>query len=555
MSAEKATTTGSSVSSPEPLYSTQNLTSAPSGNIGNSTLPERSHTYTCGEILTTRYGRFTSPLYPSSYPRDSQCKWEIRSAPKTVIKLKFVRIDLESNENCKFDSVTIYDGPLGSSKLGTFCQSRNDTIHSSSNVMTVVFISDGSIQNTGFEAYYSVSAAPNLMSEKCGDTLTRFQDTFGSPILSNAEQCLWHIIVNNNYKIHLKFYHFHMIDSESCRTFSLSVYDGTPQGALLGNLCETTTRQFNSSSNSLSIVYTKLHNNTDSLGIVFSGYYTTVFQNNTNVTLSCHSDYMKAQLSLPYLESLGYSFNDVHLNDPICHPQIVADWLEFHIPYRKCLTLKEVLNDTINYENTLFTSSVEPVVMYRKKLSLTLRCRMHQNIIVDSLYSANDTMVLTLTQYGLYSANLTFFNDPSFIYPVYNYPYLVELNQNMFLQATLGTTDPNLVLFVDTCVASPDPFHVRETQKVYNLIQNGCPKVSDYQQYPSPSPSSVRFGFSAFSFMRIYSSVYIQCKLVVCRQSDRGSRCNQGCKPRTKRAVESHPNHVHAVAGPVKLRN
>lgn len=131
----------------------------------------------------------------------------------------------------------------------------------------------------------------------------------------------------------------------------------------------------------------------------------------------------------------------------------------------------QVLNDTIGYVNTLFTYSMEPMVIHRKKLSLTLRCQMYQDTIIDSLYFADDTMENSLTQHGLYSTNLTFFDSPSFIYPVYQYPYYVELNQNLYLQATLDTTDPALVLFAHTCVASPDRFNT--SGNVYYLIQNG----------------------------------------------------------------------------------
>ncbi|XP_071985523.1 scavenger receptor cysteine-rich domain-containing protein DMBT1-like [Engystomops pustulosus] len=342
-------------------------------------------------------------------------------------------------------------------------------------------------------------------------------------------------------------------DSLSCHSFSLLVYDGTPQASpLLGQLCETTTRHFTSSANSLSVVYKKLQHDTIS-GLDFYATYYTVYQNNTNVTLSCHSDYMEARVSLLYLQSLGYNSDTIFLNDPQCHPQILNDWLKFHIPYQRCLTVKRVLNDTISYVNTLFTHSMEPMVIHQKKLSFTLRCQMYQDTIVDSLYIADDIMEGSLTQHGLYSANLTFFNSPSFIDPVDKFPYFVQLNQNLYLQATLETTDPDLVLFVDTCVASPDLFQM--SGNVYHLIRNGCPRVPDYNTYQSSHHNRARFGFRAFSFLSRYSTVYIQCNLVVCKHNDRWSRCNQGCRQRNKRSLESYQEHVHAFAGPLKLQN
>ncbi|XP_069837920.1 scavenger receptor cysteine-rich domain-containing protein DMBT1-like [Dendropsophus ebraccatus] len=535
----------------------QYISSTTSGQQNvSSTVSDGNRFYSCGGILTESHGRITSPYYPSLYPRNSQCTWEIRTAPNTSIELNFVRLDLESSGNCTYDFVTIYDGPPGSFLLGTLCQSRQYTFRSSSSVMTLVLITDGSVQNGGFDAYYNTTAA-NLVSGKCGATLTDLGRTFQSPrtISPDSDPCVWYINVNNSYRIHLEFLSFRMKDSESCGSFSLSVYDGTPEGSpLLGNLCETTNLRFTSSSNSISVVYTKLRDNTNTntnLGLEFSVNYYTVFQNNSNVTLSCHSGYMEARISSPYLAHMGYSMDDLILNDPRCRPRIVAGWVEFHIPYEQCLTSKEVINDTIRHENSLSTYSYEPVVIYRRKLSLTLRCGMYQDIIVESMYFADDTIKVSVTEYGLYSANLTFFNSTRFIDPVYQYPYYVQLNQNLFLQATLETSDPYLVLFVDTCVASPDP--MRSSENVYYLIRDGCPKVSDYQNYPSPSLGTARLGFNAFSFMRFDSKVYIQCKLVVCKESDSKSRCRQGCKPRHKRAVESNHDQVYAVAGPLEL--
>ncbi|CAJ0948453.1 unnamed protein product [Ranitomeya imitator] len=448
---------------------------------------DRNDVYTCGEILTGSSGRFTSPLYPSFYPLNCHCTWEIRTARNTFIELNFPGMELESYENCNHDSVTVYDGPPGSSILGRICHSRKHTFHSSSNTMTVVFTTDGSVQNFGFEAYYNTSTSTNSMSEKCGGIFTNLQGVFHSSRIASpdSDYCVWHINVINNYKIQLQFSQFQVKDPMSCHSFSLSVYDGTPQRSpLLGQLCETTARDFSSSSNSISIVYTRLHDDTD-LGLEFSASYYSVFQNNTNVTLSCHSDYMVARVSLRYLDSLGYSSDNILLNDPQCRPRILSDCLEFHVPYQSCLTVKQVVNDTISYTNTLFTYSMEPAVIRSKKLSLSLRCQMYQDTIVDSLYFADDIMENSLTQHGLYSANLTFFNSPSFLHPVQQYPYYVALNQNLYLQATLDTTDPSLVLFVDTCVASPDPYDM--SRNVYYLIRNGTQSILTEKETGSDS--------------------------------------------------------------------
>ncbi|NXG05352.1 DMBT1 protein, partial [Sakesphorus luctuosus] len=112
-------------------------------------------------------------------------------------------------------------------------------------------------------------------------------------------------------------------------------------------------------------------------------------------------------------------------------------------------------------------------------------------------------------------------------------PYYVDVNQNLFLQASLYSTDLNLIVFVDTCVASPDPSDFRKMS--YELIRRGCVKDPTYSSYYSPRSSVARFSFKAFSFAKQYPSVYLQCELVVCRYGDYSSRCYQGCVTRLKR--------------------
>lgn len=105
---------------------------------------------------------------------------------------------------------------------------------------------------------------------------------------------------------------------------------------------------------------------------------------------------------------------------------------------------------------------------------MLINCKMLQNNWVQAVYIADDNnnaVNVTETQYGRYDVNLTFYNSSSFVWPVHDFPYYVELNQNLFLQASLHSSDPNLVLFVDTCVASPDPSDFRTL--AYELIRSG----------------------------------------------------------------------------------
>ncbi|KFU89943.1 Deleted in malignant brain tumors 1 protein, partial [Chaetura pelagica] len=116
-------------------------------------------------------------------------------------------------------------------------------------------------------------------------------------------------------------------------------------------------------------------------------------------------------------------------------------------------------------------------------------------------------------------------------------PYYIDLNQNLYLQAGLHSSDPNLVVFVDTCVASPDPQDFDTL--AYVIVKNGCVRDPSYTTYSSPSSHFARFKFNAFEFMRRHPLVFLRCELVVCRLQDFSSRCYRGCLTRSKRDTSS----------------
>lgn len=59
--------------------------------------------------------------------------------------------------NCNYDHIDVFDGPYHSSPLiARLCHGASNTFTSSSNFMSIRFVSDGSVTRRGFEAnYYS----------------------------------------------------------------------------------------------------------------------------------------------------------------------------------------------------------------------------------------------------------------------------------------------------------------------------------------------------------------------------------------------------------------
>ncbi|XP_044301643.1 deleted in malignant brain tumors 1 protein-like [Varanus komodoensis] len=270
--------------------------------------------------------------------------------------------------------------------------------------------------------------------------------------------------------------------------------------------------------------------------------------------LSCSGEYMHARISRAYLRSLGYGAWDVYLNSsgPFCMPHITWQYVVFDIPFSGCGTVRQKKNDSIIYSNIIMTSASGYIITRKRNFQFHIVCEMNENSVVQTMFVAQNSVDITERQHGHYNVTISFYESPSFHYQVYGSPYYVSLNQNLYLQATLHTSDPNLVLFLDTCVASPYPDDF--TNLTYNLIRNGCVRDKTYRNLYSPKNNAVRFRFNAFKFLNEHNSVYLQCKLVVCRAADYTSRCYQGCLTRKKREAGELQEKVDVVLGPFKLQ-
>ena len=67
----------------------------------------------CGGDLTTPTGSFVSPNYPSPYGHSAECIFTITVARGSRIQLAFVDFDLESNSNCRYDYVLVWQELFG----------------------------------------------------------------------------------------------------------------------------------------------------------------------------------------------------------------------------------------------------------------------------------------------------------------------------------------------------------------------------------------------------------------------------------------------------------
>uniref|UniRef100_A0A8C3F0Q7 Scavenger receptor cysteine-rich domain-containing protein DMBT1 n=1 Tax=Chrysemys picta bellii TaxID=8478 RepID=A0A8C3F0Q7_CHRPI len=385
----------------------------------------------------------------------------------------------------------------------------------------------------------------------CGGVLQYSSGTFQSPFYPNNADCVWEIEAVSNYRITLSFRDI-STEGGRCQHDYIEIYDGPLYTSpLLGKICYGSYLTYTSSSNLMTV---RFHSDSSITNRGFrADYYNIPADQNT--VLLCLPEYMHAVVKRAYLLSQGYTAENVRLNDPYCKPKITTNDIIFNIPYNGCGTRREGNSNTIMYSNLIKATSSGYIIKREKDLHLHVNCKMLQNTWKEIMYVAQDVAEdvteVNETQYSRYDVNISFYESPSFSRPVYDSPYYVRLNQNLFLQASIHSSDPNLALFLDTCVASPNPSSVTST--TYDIIRNGCARDPTYGTYYSPYSSTIRFKFNAFKFVNQYSSVYLQFKMVVCRVYDYSSRCYQGCIPRSKRDTSSYQEKVDVVVGPIEL--
>ncbi|XP_044539963.1 bone morphogenetic protein 1-like, partial [Gracilinanus agilis] len=119
----------------------------------------------CDHKVTSTSGTITSPNWPDKYPSKKECTWSISSTAGHRVKLTFSELDIESQPECTYDHLEVYDGRDAKAPvLGRFCGSKKpEPVLATGNRMFLRFFSDNSVQRKGFQASHSTGGGQDLV--------------------------------------------------------------------------------------------------------------------------------------------------------------------------------------------------------------------------------------------------------------------------------------------------------------------------------------------------------------------------------------------------------
>ncbi|XP_073784572.1 CUB and zona pellucida-like domain-containing protein 1 isoform X5 [Danio rerio] len=456
---------------------------------------------------------------------------------------------LDGLETC-CDYIRVYDGPSTLHPLLEEIRDyRNQSFKSTGNTLTVLFYSDSSVTRRGFHANWIFVATHPQCGGQLYDSGMFYSPNYPNYYHDNA-YCVWFLSAQQGQRIFLTFADVQL--ERCCDCDYITIHDGSSTGyPQLGKVCynDTTHQAFHSSSRYLTVVFTS-----DFSGVShgFKAHFTSSLTANEG-SVDCTSDNMVIVLQSSYLNSLGLSGNDLYVDDRLCRPNISSTEVVFRFPLDTCGTAKEMINGFVSYTNNVRASpSQSGEITYQSLYLLQVGCRMEPDTIVQIFYKAKELVNANITGMGRFNASIAFYTSRNFTQQIYDSPYEVNLNQQLFVQVKLTRSDESLDLFLDTCVASPNPNDFKN--RSYDLLRNGCPRDSTYLSYTNGVDQYARFSFRAFKFLQTHAYVHLQCKVIICPDNDYNSRCRKGCQYRRKRSLDSSYNTNTVTLGPIKLR-
>ncbi|KAK5650137.1 hypothetical protein RI129_001166 [Pyrocoelia pectoralis] len=237
-----------------------------------------------GELSIDTGGHLESPNYPEDYQPNKECIWRITVPDDYQVALKFQSFEVENHDNCVYDYVEVRDGlTMDSPLIGVFCGYKIPAdVRSSSNHLSIKFVSDSSVQKAGFSATfikefdecnmfdhgcaqecvntlggyecscrigYELHSDGKNCEDACGGIIDTSNGTITSPSFPDLyppnKDCVWEIRALPKFRITLNFTHFDLegnnIHHQQCEYDKLEIHSKSGENRLNkhGSFCGT----------------------------------------------------------------------------------------------------------------------------------------------------------------------------------------------------------------------------------------------------------------------------------------------------------------------------
>uniref|UniRef100_A0A1I7YT12 CUB domain-containing protein n=1 Tax=Steinernema glaseri TaxID=37863 RepID=A0A1I7YT12_9BILA len=234
---------------------------------------------TCGGHIKASNGSFQSPNFPVRYEPNTECTWELEAEEGHQIIVNFTHFNVEGlKTECAYDYVKIGKIAGSQNEFEKFCGDYHEpfVVTSLSNRLRITFMSDSSVEKTGFGAYFLTDfdecqygqhqcdhicvntigsykchcesgfvLAPDGHNCKEGGCSFQLNDPSGiitSPNFpdeySNFKRCQWHFVTTPGHRLALTFDEFVLEEDRSCSYDRVEVFDGgDSRSGVLGAFC------------------------------------------------------------------------------------------------------------------------------------------------------------------------------------------------------------------------------------------------------------------------------------------------------------------------------
>ncbi|XP_033121899.1 MAM and LDL-receptor class A domain-containing protein 1-like isoform X1 [Anneissia japonica] len=543
--------------------------------------PQTTEKFICGngsQIITT-------PGYPSEYSNNMDVTWTFSTHPGSLLSIQFYDFYLEDSSDYIYISS---NGKQISAHTGS---NLPPITVSTNNKLTIVFISDGSISYRGFEAQISIYPATTdgicTDFDEGWDGWTHLYPSTNDQWLRSSEGIDgsgrdnrysasddYYIYVEssnrNRYgylespstpptwsKACLQFYYYMSGDSDQYLRI-IHYYNISDHSTLLWNYDD-----FSSQWKHASVSY----DTKDGFNLVFKGkshqgmvavddIYISKGHCPDIVDVVCTDSYMTV-----YLDSSVENADNVHFIDPTCTASGYVNrngiqWIYLHTRYDECQTSMTSTEKSTTYHNQVMAYETEGIIR-NGDFHIAVECELdNKGRSLVGFHPAGELQDLFKREYANFSFTMELYTDEDYStpYPYWEYPVVLSLGSKVYVGASVQTFSDDMVIFVDSCKATPIPDMDANPQ--HQLIENNCgvdPTI-EFDGQTSADTAHVFFSFESFCFNN-YPTVFVHCELSICNGSD--WRCHRDCGQRKRRdfsAPDKLSDTIPIALGPMILK-